>query len=129
MAYCFSAFSSLRFEETIDKVKELLSVEDFGVLSEIDVDKKLKEKLGVEFRRYKILGACNPAFAHKALQAETHIGTMLPCNVVVQEHEDGKVEVSAIDPVASMMAIENPGLADIAAEVRKRLKEVISRVN
>jgi uncharacterized protein (DUF302 family) len=102
-----------------------LKKEGFGILTDIDVQATLKKKLDVDFKKYRILGACNPAFAYKALLAESRIGTMLPCNVIVQEIEPGKIEVSAIDPMASMQAIENPGLRDIAVQVRAKLKKVI----
>ena len=105
-----------------------MKVEGFGILTEIDVQETLKKKLNVDFRRYKILGACNPPFAYKALTAEDKIGTMLPCNVIVQEISDGKVEVTAIDPLASMQAVENPALKGIASEISSRLKTVIDRV-
>ena len=123
--YHFTHPVSYGFDEAIARVTEALGKEGFGVLTEIDVGATLKKKLGVEFRPYRILGACNPQFAHQALQAEDKIGTMLPCNVVVQQRADGVVEVSAIDPVASMMAIENPALGGIASQVRAKLKRVI----
>jgi uncharacterized protein (DUF302 family) len=104
---------------------ESLKKHGFGVLTEIDVKETLKKKLDVDFRPYRILGACNPKMAYQALQAEEKIGTMLPCNVIVQQHEDGKVEVSAVDPVASMQAIQNPALAGIAGEVREMLRNVV----
>ena len=102
--------------------------EGFGILTEIDVKETLKEKLNVDFRRYKILGACNPPSAYKALTAENKIGTMLPCNVIVQEISDGQVEVTSIDPLASMQAVENPALKEIASEISNKLKTVIGRV-
>jgi uncharacterized protein (DUF302 family) len=125
MSYYFSATVDLSFEEAIARVMEQLQAEGFGVLTEIDVTATLKKKLGVDFRKYRILGACNPPFAHRALQAEDKIGTMLPCNVIVQERSEGGVEVAAVDPIASMQAIENPDLADIAMQVRTKLKQVI----
>jgi uncharacterized protein (DUF302 family) len=125
--YTLTATVELPFAEAVARVRDELQAESFGLLCEIDVQATLKAKLGVDFRRYTILGACNPGFAHRALQAEDRIGTMLPCNVVVQEKIDG-VEVSAVDPVASMAAIDNPALAGIAAEVRKRLQAVIERL-
>lgn len=128
MNYTFTAKSKYSFDETIEEVTELLKSQGFGVLTEIDVKDTLKNKLDVEFRKYRILGACNPEFAHKALQAEANIGVMLPCNVTVQETDDGIVEVSAVDPVASMQAVENSDLEPIAAEVRDRLKEVINQL-
>lgn len=99
--------------------------EGFAILTEIDVKEALKKKLNVDFKKYRILGACNPPFAYQALQAEDKIGTMLPCNVIVQEHTEGKVEIAAVDPVASMQAIENPKLRDVAEQVRVKLKRVI----
>ena len=126
MSYHFSKICDLSFEDAIRKVMEDLKGEGFGILTEIDVKETLKKKLNMEFRKYKILGACNPTFAYQALQAEDKIGTMLPCNVIVQEHRDGKVEVSAVDPVESMRAIDNPELAAIANQVREKLKTVIT---
>lgn len=125
MSYYFSKFVDDSFDEAIERVTEHLSNEGFGVLTTIDVSATLKKKLDVDFQRYTILGACNPGFAHKALQAEDKIGTMLPCNVIVQEMADGKVEVSAVDPMASMMAVENETLGGIASEVRSKLQSVI----
>ncbi len=127
MTYHFSKISNLSFDAAVQKVTEDLKNEGFGILTEIDVGETLKKKLNVDFRRYRILGACNPPIAYQALQAEDKIGTMLPCNVIVQETADGKVEVSAVDPVASMMAIENPALAAIAEQVRGKLKGVVER--
>ena len=123
--YHFTRPVGYGFDEAISRVTEALGKEGFGVLTEIDVGATLKKKLGVEFRPYRILGACNPQFAYQALQEEDKIGTMLPCNVVVQRRADGVVEVSAIDPVASMTAIDNPALGGIAGQVRARLKRVI----
>jgi uncharacterized protein (DUF302 family) len=117
------------FEQAVDRVKESLEIEGFGVLSEINLHEKLKEKLDVDFRRYTIIGACNAAFAFKALQLEDKIGTMLPCNVVVQEVKKNVIEVAAVDPIASMMAIENPDLAKIAAEIKVKLERVIESLH
>lgn len=128
MSYHFSKISDLSFEDTVVKVTETLKKEGFGILTEIDVKETLKKKLDVEFRKYKILGACNPSFAYQALQEEDKVGTMLPCNVIVQERDGGKVEVSAVDPVASMMAIKNPKLAAIAEQVRTRLANAIAHL-
>ncbi|MBI2907786.1 MAG: DUF302 domain-containing protein [Chloroflexi bacterium] len=125
MTYHFSKTLNTSFEEAISRVTAELAKEGFGIMSEIDVKEALKKKLGVDFRNYRILGACNPPFAHRALQLEDKIGVMLPCNVVVQEHAPGKVEVSAIDPIASMQAIDNPKLGDVAKEVQGKLKKVI----
>lgn len=117
---------NVTFDEAIAKITEALKGEGFGILTEIDIKATLKKKLDVDFYNYKILGACNPPFAYKALLAEDKIGTMLPCNVIVQEKVEGEVEVSAVDPVASMQAIDNQELADIAKEIGTRLQKVIS---
>ncbi len=125
MSYYFSKVVGLPFDEAIVTITEELKKEGFGIITEIDVKGTLKKKLNVDFRKYKILGACNPSFAYQALQVEDKIGTMLPCNVIVQETPEGEVEVAAIDPIASMQAIENPQLGDIAAQVQGKLKKVI----
>lgn len=125
MTYHFSKVVELPFEDAVSATTEALKEHGFGVLTEIDVKATLKKKLDVEYRPYRILGACNPKMAYKALQAEDKIGTMLPCNVIVQQREDGKVEVSAVDPVASMQAIDNPNLADVARQVQGMLRQVI----
>ena len=124
MSYHFSKKLDVPFDQAVSRVTEALKREGFGVLTDIDVAATLKAKLGEDFRPYRILGACNPKLAYRALQLEDKIGTMLPCNVIVQQHEGG-VEVSAVDPVASMQAIENPGLAEVANEVRAKLKHVV----
>jgi uncharacterized protein (DUF302 family) len=116
------------FDDTVQKVTDELKNEGFGVLTEIDVKETLKKKIDVDFRKYKILGACNPHFAHKALQAEPHIGVFLPCQVIVQETGDGEIEVSAVDPIASMSSVENESLAGIAGEVRSKLQAVIEKL-
>ena len=125
MKYYFNKTVKLSFEESVKHVTEELKKEGFGIISEIDVKETLRKKLDVDFRNYRILGACNPSFAHRALLNEDKIGTMLPCNVIVQETAEGQVEVAAIDPVASMMAVENPKLGEIAEQIRSRLKKVI----
>ena len=125
MPYSFSKTIDMTFDEAISRVKQELQREGFGVLTEIDVKETLKRRLNVDFQRYTILGACNPSFAYQALQLEDEVGTMLPCNVIVQEHADGGVKVSAVDPVASMQAIDNPNLNEIADQVQARLKSVI----
>jgi uncharacterized protein (DUF302 family) len=125
MTYHFSKVLAMPFDQAILKVTEVLKKEGFGILTEIDVRETMKKKLEVEFRNYKILGACNPSLAYQALQAEDKIGTMLPCNVIVQQHAESEVEVSAVDPVASMQAIENPQLGAVAEQVRSKLKAVI----
>jgi uncharacterized protein (DUF302 family) len=125
MSYHFSKTLDLPFDKAVARVIEALKGEGFGVLTDIDVRATMKAKLGEEFRPYRILGACNPQLAHRALQLEDKIGTMLPCNVIVQQHADGTVEVSAVDPVASMQAIGNPGLAQVAKEVQAKLRRVV----
>jgi len=128
MSYYFARTIQSGFDEAIERVRKALSAEGFGVLTEIDVRETLKKKLNVEFRPYRILGACNPPFAHKALEAEDKIGTMLPCNVIVQDAGGGKIEIAAIDPVASMQAVKNPELSSVAGEVRAKLQSVIERL-
>ena len=128
MDYHFSKTVSLPFEAAIERATSVLKDNGFGVLTTIDVKETLKKKLDVDFRPYMILGACNPGFAYKALQAEPHIGTMLPCNVIVQDLGDGKVEISAVDPVASMGAIDNPDLGAVAKSVEALLKKVIAEI-
>lgn len=129
MKYYISKKIDATFEQAIDEVKEALGIEGFGVISEINMHDKLKEKLDVDFRRYTILGACNPGYAYKALQKEDKIGTMLPCNVIVQELGKNEIEVAAVDPVASMMAIENPKLAKLAGEIKAKLERVIESLH
>ena len=116
------------FDEVTKKVIEELKKEGFGVISEIDLKEKFKEKLNVDFRNYKILGACNPSLAYKAIEQEKNIGTMLPCNVLIQELETGAVEVSAINPLESMSAVNNANLQAIAAEVSSKLNSVMERL-
>ncbi len=125
MSYHFSKTINASFDEAVAKVTEELKKEGFGILTDIDVKATLKKKLDVEFRNYRILGACNPPFAYEALQKEDKIGTMLPCNVIVQEKKPGVCEVSAIDPVASMMAVGNSALGNVATQVQAKLKKVI----
>jgi uncharacterized protein (DUF302 family) len=125
VSYYFSKTIHLPFDEAIARVIEALKQEGFGVLTEIDVKATMKKKLDVDFRNYRILGACNPPFAHRALLVEDKIGTMLPCNVIVQELAPGTTEVAAIDPVASMAAVDNPGLAEIGMQVRAKLQKVV----
>ncbi len=124
-SYYFSKTLAVPLAQGVVSVIEALKKEGFGILTEIDVQETLKKKLGVDFRPYRILGACNPPFAYKALQAEDKIGLMLPCNVIVQEISSGSIEVSAIDPVASMQAVDNPQLREVAQQVRLKLKKVI----
>jgi len=128
MSYYFSTTITGNFEDIVQKTKEALKKEGFGVLTDIDVTSTLKKKLDVDFKKYRILGACNPPFAFKALQAEDKIGTMLPCNVIVQEIADGEIEVAAIDPIASMQAINNPDLKGIAVQIQEKLKKVINNL-
>lgn len=126
MTYYFSATLQTTFDDAVKRVVQELQKEGFGVLSDIDVKSTLEMKLNVEFREYRILGACNPQYAYQALEVEDKIGTMLPCNVIVQEIPGG-AEVAAIDPVTSMQAVENPKLEEIAVKVREKLKNVITR--
>jgi uncharacterized protein (DUF302 family) len=126
--YYYTKTIDLSPDEAEARVREELEEEGFGVLTEIDVQATLKKKLDVDMRPYKILGACNPPYAHKALEAENKIGTMLPCNVIVQQSDDGRTEVAAVDPVASMQAVNNEALRPIAEEIRDRLRRVIERV-
>jgi len=126
MDYYFSKIITASFDEAINLTTEALKKEGFGVLSTINIHEKLKEKIGVDFQRYTILGACNPPFAYKALQAENKIGTMLPCNVIVQELENGQVEIAAVNPIESMKAIENPALGEVATQVTELLRKVIA---
>lgn len=123
--YINTTISGLSFDESIDVITDALKKEGFGVLTDIDIKATMKKKLDVDFNNYRILGACNPPFAYKALQAENKIGTMLPCNVIVQENDDKTIEVSAVDPMASMQAVENDSLGDLAKEVKDKLQKVI----
>jgi len=125
MSYYFSKIVDDNFDDAIERVTKHLADGGFGVLTTIDVSGTLKKKIDVDFQRYTILGACNPKLAHQALMAEDKIGTMLPCNVIVQETADGKVEVAAVDPMASMKAVENETLGDVASKVQGMLKDVI----
>ena len=128
MPYYFCTISAYDFDETVEKTIAELKKEGFGVLTEIDVKHTLKKKLNVDFPKYRILGACNPPYAHRALQTENKIGTMLPCNVIVQETQSGKIEVAAIDPLESMRAVDNPELQELAGQIREKLKAVIDRI-
>ena len=125
MTYYFSKRKNASFDEALERTKDELKKEGFGILTEIDVKETLKKKLDVDFRNYRILGACNPPFAHKALLAEDKIGTMLPCNVIVQEISEGLVEIAAIDPVASMQAVGNLELAEIANQIQAKLRKAV----
>ncbi len=128
MAYYFAKTLPVGFEEALQRAREALQKEGFGVITEIDLKSTFKAKLGIEFRNYRILGACNPSLALLALQIEDKVGTMLPCNVVVQDAGEGQTEVAAIDPVASMMAIDNRDLKEAASEVRAKLRKVIQNL-
>jgi len=125
MSYYFSRKIDAGFDEAVSRISEALKNQGFGILTEIDVGATLKKKLDVDFRPYRILGACNPPSAYKALQAEDKIGTMLPCNVIVQEAEDGRVEIAAIDPAASMTAVDNSALEEIARTIGKKLNTAV----
>jgi len=125
MSYYFSAVLDCSFDDAITRVTDELKKEGFGILSEIDVQAALKKKLGVDFKKYRILGACNPTYAYQALQVEEKIGAMLPCNVIILEKDNGQIEVAGVDPIASMQAIANPDLQDIALQIRAKLKKVI----
>ena len=125
MKYYFSKILTLDFDQAVRRATEALKQEGFGIITEIDVKDTLKKKINVDFRNYRILGACNPALAHEALKLEDKVGTMLPCNVIVQDVGEGKTEIAAIDPVASMLAIENPHLKDAAQKVRAKLQKAI----
>jgi len=128
MEYYFSKTLNVSYDEAVKLTTEALKSEGFGVISEINMHEKLKEKVGVDFKRYKILGACNPPYAYKALQAEDKIGTMMPCNVLVIEQGQNLIEIAAVNPIASMQAITNPSLGDIALEVTNKLKKVIDNL-
>lgn len=128
MSYNFTKKTSLSFEEAIKKITEELKKEGFGIITEIDLKEKFKEKLGVDFRNYKILGACNPKMAYQAIEKESNIGTMLPCNVLVQQHASGEVEISAINPMESMSAVDNKELEPIATQVSNSLNRAISNL-
>lgn len=130
MKYYYSTtLRHLTFEEAIDRITYELNNQGFGILTEVDIKSTLKKKLDIEFYNYKILGACNPPYAYKALQIEDKIGTMLPCNVIVQEKHSGTIQISAVDPVASMQAIENQELVEIAGEIRAKLIKAIENLN
>jgi uncharacterized protein (DUF302 family) len=128
MKYYFNKTLHEDFEKVIDKVTDELKKEGFGILTDIDIKETLKEKLDVDFKKYRILGACNPSYAHKALEAEDKIGTMLPCNVIVQEVSKGVIEVAAVNPMASMQAVDNEMLAEIASDITTKLENVIEKL-
>jgi uncharacterized protein (DUF302 family) len=125
MEYYFSKTLNATFDEAVQRTVDLLKTEGFGIISEINIHEKLNEKLGISFKKYRILGACNPGYAYKALMIEDKIGTMLPCNIVVIDQGNGRTEVSVVNPVASMMAIQSKDLGSIALEITEKLKRVI----
>lgn len=130
MSYYFNkVLSSSSFEEAIQRVSIELQKEGFAVITEIDVTKIFKEKINVDFKKYRILGACNPHFAHQALLSEDKIGLFLPCNIIVQENENGQIEVAAVDPIASMMSVENENLEEFGLTVREKMKKVIDNLD
>jgi uncharacterized protein (DUF302 family) len=128
MEYYFTKLLPVAFNEAVQKTTELLKEEGFGIISEINIHEKFKEKLNIDYKKYRILGACNPSFAYQSLLAEEKIGTMLPCNVLVIDQGEENTEVSAVNPIASMMAINNPKLEAVATEVTARLKRVIEKL-
>lgn len=130
MSYCFSKIlKSNSFDDAIKQVTAALKVEGFGILTEISIDQTLKKKIDVDFKKYTILGACNPKFAYKALKSEDKIGVFLPCNVIVEAHENKDIEVSAVDPIASMMSVKNSDLGELAMEIQQKLKRAINSLN
>lgn len=130
MSYFFSTvLKNKSFEKVIENVKTELGKEGFGIPSEVDMQSTFKMKLGIDFRKYRILGACNPEYARKAVESEKNLGVLLPCSIVVQEHENGEVEVAAVDPLASMMAVSNPVVQEVATEITHRLERVIDNLN
>ncbi|MDX1720165.1 MAG: DUF302 domain-containing protein [Salegentibacter mishustinae] len=130
MSYFFNTtLKEKNFDKAIETVTAALKEEGFGVLTEIDVKETLKKKIDVDFKKYRILGACNPEFAHKALKSEDKIGVFLPCNVIVEENDNGEIEVSAVDPISSMQAAKNDSLEEIATEVQQKLKKIINSLN
>ncbi|GGW94075.1 MULTISPECIES: DUF302 domain-containing protein [Salegentibacter] len=130
MSYYFNTtLKEKNFDKAIETVTAALKEEGFGVLTEIDVKETLKKKIDVDFKKYRILGACNPEFAHKALKSEDKIGVFLPCNVIVEENDNGEIEVSAVDPISSMQAAKNDSLEEIATEVQQKLKKIINSLN
>jgi len=128
MSYYISTVSKVNFEETLVKVEEELKVEGFGILTEIDVQATLKKKLDVDFKKYKILGACNPPAAYKALSSEDKIGVLLPCNIIVEENDNNQVEVAAVNPMEAMATVNNEALAEVASTITQKLQNVIDRI-
>ena len=128
MSYYLSKITDYSFDEALKKVEEELKSEGFGVLTEIDVSATLKKKINVDFKKYKILGACNPPLAHKALTSEDKIGVLLPCNVIVEENDDGKVEVAMVNPLVAMESVKNSKLGEVASEVTNKLKKALEKI-
>jgi len=128
MAYYFSKTLKTSFNDAVDKVTSALSAEGFGIISEVDLHEKIKNKLGVDFKKYRILGACNPAFSYKALQAEDKIGVMLPCNVLVIEQGENEIEIAAVNAADAMIAVHNDTVSQVAAEVGRKLKNVVDQL-
>ncbi len=128
MNYYFNKTVNGSFEDIIEKITAELEKEGFGILTDIDIKATFKKKLDVDFQNYRILGACNAPYAHKALTAEDKVGTMLPCNVIVQQLKDNTIEIAAVNPLASMQAIDNSELKGIADEISEKLKKVISNI-
>jgi len=128
MAYYFSKTLSTSFDDAVEKVTAALFAEGFGVISEVDLHEKIKYKLGVDFKRYRILGACNPAYSYRALQAEDKVGVMLPCNVLVIEQGDNEIEVAAVNPTDAMMAVHNDVVAEVAVQVGEHLQKALDRL-
>ncbi len=128
MAYYFSKTLRTSFSDAVERVTTALSSEGFGVISEIDLHEKIKDKLGVDFKKYRILGACNPGFSYKALQAEDKVGVMLPCNVLIIEQGENEIEVAAVNPTDAMMAVHNQVVAEVAAEVGEKLKKALGKL-
>lgn len=128
MAYYFSKTLSTSFDDAVEKVTAALFAEGFGVISEVDLHEKIKYKLGVDFKRYRILGACNPAYSYRALQAEDKVGVMLPCNVLVIEQGDNVIEIAAVNPTDAMMAVHNDVVAEVAVQVGEHLRKALDRL-
>ncbi len=128
MAYYFSKTLSTSFDDAVEKLTAALFAEGFGVISEVDLHEKIKYKLGVDFKRYRILGACNPAYSYRALQAEDKVGVMLPCNVLVIEQGDNEIEIAAVNPADAMMAVHNDVVAEVAVQVGEHLQKALDRL-
>ena len=128
MAYYFSKTLSTSFDDAVEKLTAALFAEGFGVISEVDLHEKIKYKLGVDFKRYRILGACNPAYSYRALQAEDKVGVILPCNVLVIEQGDNEIEIAAVNPADAMMAVHNDVVAEVAVQVGEHLQKALDRL-